>query len=306
VKLNTSMKNTLLKLLNPVSWIKAYTYHKQNEKYDKSAYDLELFFYSKILKNDMLHYGYFEDSHVAPETISIRQFEEAQIRYSENIIAQIKDRDTYVLDVGCGMGGFSGLLLKHDFKVDALTPNVDQKEYIHSKYENITVHPCKFEDFHTDKKYGTIINSESLQYIHLERAFKNVEKLLLPHGRWIVVDYFQDKKGKKRAPHPLQDFRDKLKEYQWEIVMEQDISLNILPTIKLVHMYAERFLLPLQHLAFEKLRYKKSWLYYLTKEERASVIRKMDKEIAVVDPEKFLKERKYMFFVLEKGMLQSK
>ncbi|WPP51245.1 SAM-dependent methyltransferase [Catalinimonas niigatensis] len=294
------MKNTLLKLLNPISWIKAYSYHRKNTKYDKSAYDLELFFYSRILKNDMLHYGYFDNSQIAPEEISIKQFEEAQIRYSENIIAQIKQPEAYVLDVGCGMGGFSGLLLQHNFKVEALTPNVDQKKYINSKYTKVTVHQSKFEDFHTDKKYGTIINSESLQYIRLEQAFKNVERLLLPDGRWIVVDYFQDNEGKRRSPHQLQDFRNKLKEYQWEVVMEQDISLHILPTIKLVYMYAERFLLPLQHLAFEKLRYKKSWLYYLTKEERNSVIKKMEKEIAVVDPQKFLKERKYMFFVLKK------
>lgn len=295
------MKTTLLKLLNPLSWMKAYAFHKKNNKYDKSAYDLELFFYSKILKNDMLHYGYFENSQIAPEDISIRQFEEAQIRYSENIIAHINRHEDRVLDVGCGMGGFSGLLLQHQFKVDALTPNVDQKKYINAKYNEVVVHHTKFEDFHTDQKYGTIINSESLQYIKLEPAFENVEKLLLPGGRWIVVDYFQDRLGKRRSPHHLQAFRDKLQAHQWKIVMEEDISMHILPTISLVHMYAERFLLPLQHLAFEKLRYKKSWLYYLTKDERASVIKKMDKEIAVIDPEKFLKERKYMFFVLEKA-----
>lgn len=295
------MKTALFKLLNPVHWIKAYLYHQKSKKYDKSAYDLELFFYSRILNNDMLHYAYFDDGQIAPEDISIRRFEEGQIRYSKNIIAQINQQKEYVLDVGCGMGGFLALLIQHGFKVEALTPNVDQKKYIHSKYEEVAVHHCKFEDLSTDKKYGTIINSESLQYIDLEKAFQRVEKLLLPHGRWIVVDYFRNHEGgRRKSPHPLEDFRNMLTKYHWQIVMEQDISMNILPTIKLVHMYAERFLLPLQHLAFEKLRYKKGWLYYLTKDESAKVIKKMNKEIAVVDPEKFLKERKYMFFVLEK------
>ena len=30
--------------------------------------------YAKIITNDMLHYGYFEDVDVNPETISIKRF----------------------------------------------------------------------------------------------------------------------------------------------------------------------------------------------------------------------------------------
>lgn len=47
--------------INPIEWVRAYRFNKQNAKFDKSSYDLELYLYSKILNNNMLHWGYFED-----------------------------------------------------------------------------------------------------------------------------------------------------------------------------------------------------------------------------------------------------
>jgi hypothetical protein len=42
---------------NPMEWVRAYRFNKRNAKFDKSSYDLELFLYSKILNNNMLHWG---------------------------------------------------------------------------------------------------------------------------------------------------------------------------------------------------------------------------------------------------------
>ena len=42
-----------------------------------------------------------------------------------------------VLDVGCGMGGLSKILFDNNLKVQALTPDNNQKEYIKSKYPNL-------------------------------------------------------------------------------------------------------------------------------------------------------------------------
>ena len=66
------------------------------------------------------------------------------------------------------MGGLSKILLDKNLKIQALTPDNNQKKYIQSKYPNLILHHMKFEDFKSDKKFGTIINSESLQYIDLD------------------------------------------------------------------------------------------------------------------------------------------
>jgi MPBQ/MSBQ methyltransferase len=288
--------------LNPVEWVKAYKFNKKNSKFNKSTYDLELFLYSKILNNNMLHWGYFEDINILPETISLKQVEDAQVKYAQNIIAQITDTQHPVLDVGCGMGGLAQLMLNEKLKVEVLTPNKNQIHYINSNFKNLPSHNCKFEQFESGQKYGTVINSESLQYISLDDAFKKVEEIMLPDGRWIIVDYFRlSENGINKSAHLLEDFNRKLEEYNWKKVHEQDITLNVLPTIAFVNMYFNRILLPVKHYAFEKLRYKKGWLFYLTKNFRTSIDNKIVKEKAAIDPAQFVSEKKYMFFVLEKN-----
>jgi len=151
-----------------------------------------------------------------------------------------------ILDIGCGMGGLSNLISQKGFKVEALTPNKNQIRHIRSKYPTITCYQKRFQEFDTDKKYGTIINSESLQYIPLEKAFEKAESIVKPDGTWIIADYFKfNNSGVNKSSHLLDDFVRKSKEHGWEITYQQDITPHILPTLKFVYNYAERFLLPL-------------------------------------------------------------
>jgi len=295
------MRKALLQLINPVAWIKAWLFHRKNSKYNKSTYDLELFLYSKILKNDMLHYGYFENPNIEEDSISIAALEEAQVRYAQNIIDQIVNTNDLILDIGCGMGGLSNLITQKGYKVEALTPNENQINHVKSKYSTITCYQKRFEDFETKNIYGTIINSESLQYIPLNKAFDKAQKIVKSGGTWIISDYFRfDNSGINKSSHLLEDFIQKTKEYGWEITYQQDITPNILPTIKLVYGYAERFLLPLTHFIFEKVRYKKAWLYFFIKDFKLTVDKKITKELAAVDPVKFVNEKRYMLIVLRK------
>ncbi|MBN1415892.1 MAG: class I SAM-dependent methyltransferase [Bacteroidales bacterium] len=287
--------------INPLEWIRAIRFHRRNAKIDKSAYDLELWLYSKILKNDMLHFGYFEDTSIQPDTMSFKQLEDAQVKYAKNIIGHIKDIRNPVLDVGCGMGGLAEMMHKRNLWVEMLTPNRDQIVYINKQHPHLKSHCCKFEKFESERKFGTIINSESLQYISLKDAFLKANEIILPGGRWIIVDFFRLKGDSiNKTSHLLENFDQAIREFNWTIVYQQDITQNVLPTLAFAYMYVERFLLPLKHVGYEKLRYKKPWLYYLTREIRDYVDNKIIKESAAIDPSKFIQEKKYMFFVLEK------
>ena len=296
------MKKLIKNLINPIKLIKAYQFHKNQKKHIKASQDLELKLYSKIIKTDMLHYGYFDNINIEPDSISIKDLEEAQMRYIDIIIDQILNKDKSILDVGCGMGGLSKILLKNNLEVEALTPDINQKNYIESRYPNLILHHMKFEDFKSAKKFGTIINSESLQYINLNTAFESVSQLLIENGQWIITDYFRkNENGINKSGHLHQDFLNKIEQYNWKIIHEQDMTLNALPTLKFAITFIERFLNPLAFFINDKIQYKLPWLFHLTKELRESFSKKSKKELAALNPKDFLNEKKYMLYVLEKN-----
>jgi len=295
------MNLLIKKIINPIQLIKAYRFHKNQKKHIKSSQDLELKLYSKIIKTDMLHYGYFDNIDIEPDSISIKDLENAQMKYIDIIIEQISNKDKNILDVGCGMGGLSKVLLNNNLEVEALTPDTNQKKYIESKYPNLILHHMKFEDFKSNEKFGTIINSESIQYIDLDTAFESVSQLLIENGQWIVTDYFRkNESGINKSGHLHKDFLSKIEKYNWKIVHKQDMTLNALPTLKFAITFIERFLNPLTFFINDKIQYKLPWLFYLTKELRESFSKKSKKELAALDPKKFLNEKKYMLYVLEK------
>lgn len=298
------MIKLIMAFINPVKLTKAWFYQKKHPKDKKSNRNSELLLYAKILKNDMLHLGYFENIDTLPEDISINQIENAQNEYAKLIACQISNNQSPVLDVGCGMGGLSKILFDNGFKVESLTPVRQQKNHIDKKYNSFACHHTKFEKFTSNTKYGTVINSESLQYIKLDQAFDAVEKILTPGGKWIITDYFRLKQDTiNKSGHMLKDFHAQVDKHNWKIIYEQDITLNILPTLKFVYMYIERFLQPLSEFATDKLKYKQPWLYHLSSDFREAVFNKANKEIAAIDPEKYIQEKKYMFFVLQKNDL---
>jgi 2-polyprenyl-3-methyl-5-hydroxy-6-metoxy-1,4-benzoquinol methylase len=103
----------------------------------------------------MLHYGYFENIDIAAEDISLKAIEDAQIKYAQNIIDLIKNKDGLILDVGCGMGGLSGMLAAEKLKVEALTPNINQKNTMGL---NATIPSLKIFNQQTNTKPLLILN----------------------------------------------------------------------------------------------------------------------------------------------------
>jgi len=294
------MKSLIKKILNPLNLYKAYRLAK-SKKHNKANNDLELLLYSKIISTDMLHYGYFEDINIDVESISIKDLEIAQMNYIDLIIDQINDFKKPVLDVGAGMGGLSNALFEKKINIHALTPDINQKKYIESKYPKIKLYNMKFEDFTTTNKYGTVINSESLQYIKLDTAFKNVNEILDSEGIWIITDYFRiNSKGLNKSGHMYSDFINEVKINGWKIIFEKDITLNSLPTIKYGKFFVDRFVKPSLEFGEQKLKFKFPELNFFLEDSIKKIKSKFEKELTALDSEKFLKEKKYMIFVISK------
>lgn len=296
------MKSLIRHLFNPLNWYRAARFRARQRLYDRSAFDLELWLYARILPGGMLHYGYFEDGDISAAHISLSAMETAQKRYAELLLGELAPPPLQVLDAGCGMGGLTSLLLERGYSATALSPNRDQVRHVRESLPGAAVLECKFEDMPSaGSPFDVVIHSESLQYIPLDSAFRKMESVLKPGGLWVVSDYFRlSGDAGSASGHVLGEFLQGLERLGWRVEQERDITRNVLPTLRLVWLYAQRFLLPLKHFGLEKFRFKAPFWFFLTTPLHRNIDGKLERELAAVDPERFQREKRYLVFVIRR------
>jgi cyclopropane fatty-acyl-phospholipid synthase-like methyltransferase len=296
-------KPLLKKIFWPPHVWKAFTAKKNQKNFKRSAEDPQLKLYDQILKTGFLHYGYFDDPTKPAAEISFNDIRRAQIRYAELIIEQICNEKGTVLDVGCGMGGLIGLLLEKNLQPTGITPDRVQINYISKKYPQAKLIHAKFQKMPIDDYkhfFDTVIHSESLQYMGLDKAIKNVLAILKPGGRWIVVDYFRVDEAHEKSGHKWQEFTKKLEENDLEIIYKQDITANIKPTLGFIYMWGNEIGKPIFKFLTSKLEKKHPGKHYLVQEIIEKLSHKIDKNLDIVNPEVFIKDKNYILLSIER------
>lgn len=298
-----AVKQVLKKLLHPRKFLRFLKLTKKGKRLGRAYDDAQLTLYSKMLPSGFLHYGYFEDPDTAPEKISFHDIEQAQLLYAELITAQIVDKESPVLDCGCGMGGLIELLLQKKFAPVALTPDRVQIQQIRKKFPDVPLIEGKFEAMPVaDYRgfFGTVITSESLQYLQLDGALPVMAEILKPGGRWIACDYFRIGEASEKSGHQWDEFTHALSENGWEITDQQDITPNILPTMAYLDMLGARLGLPVFTFAIDKLKKKKPALSYLLEDVIGRLEEVVLDNLKTVHPETFAQKKKYMRLVIER------
>jgi cyclopropane fatty-acyl-phospholipid synthase-like methyltransferase len=290
--------------INPVQWVRAVRLHRGRKAHRHTFDDAQLALYSKILPSDFLHYGYFEDTQLRPEEMSLSDVARAQTRYAELLLEWVSDREHPVLDVGCGMGGLSRMLRDREFKPVALTPDRLQAAHVGATLPGVPVMRCKFEALAADahrQEFGTIITSESLQYLKLAQALPILETILRPGGRWVACDYFQINPSADRSCHVWDDFAQQVAAAGWKFTVQRDITAHVLPMLGYIHMWATRFGVPLMQFAFLRLRRKQPAVHHLA----GGVLEMLEdlaaRNIALIDPAQFAQSKRYMLCALERA-----
>ncbi len=285
------------KVMNPLNLAKMVQLERGKKRHSRTAEDAQLKLYSKILKGDFLHYGYFDNPDLAAEDISFSMIYRAQERYAEKILDLIPEGKKQVLDVGCGMGGLLGMLNSRGHKAVGLTPDIHQVQYIRDHYPNPTLH-CRFEEIPLAEYRGAfdvIITSESLQYLKLDESLPLIQELLRPGGCWIACDYFrQTPESFEKSGHIWTDFELQLKKGGFNLESCEDITPHILPTIAFAHLWGQRVGLPVLDFLVEKLRVKNPGWYYLAEDMIPELMEKVEKNLKVVDPVQFAAVKKYL------------
>lgn len=290
--------------VNPAHWVRAVQLQRGRKAHRHTFDDAQLALYSQILPSDFLHYGYFDDPALRPEEMSLACVARAQARYAELLLSLVGDPADPVLDVGCGMGGLCRMLTDRQFKPVALTPDRLQASHIASTQPGVPVIRCKFEALNAEEhraEFGTVITSESLQYLKLTPALPILQTVLKPGGRWVACDYFHVRPSDDRSCHVWDEFTARLAETGWRITSQRDITAHVLPMLAYIHMWATRFGVPLMQFAFLRLRRKQPALHHLS----AGAIELLDdlvaRNINVIDPQRFARDKRYMLCVIERA-----
>ena len=303
----------------------------------------QLLLYSRMLPGDFLHYGYFDDPETPADEVSLAGLQRAQLRYAEKLVELVGRPGGPVLDAGSGMGGMLGLLSAAGHDVTGLTPDRFQIEHIRRTYPGVPVLHCRFEDISAKRgnrdggrrplpapaagpsdgsphgrsghrrfegRFGTVIHSESIQYMRPEGVFAAMRGILAPDGRWIVADYFRrDGPGdepaaarpRNRSGWCLGAFRRRLADNGFEIVRESDITAHVLPTLGFARLLADRIGLPALDFAADKLRAKRPKLHYVVEDVVESVRDAARRGADVLDPAAFAAHKRYLLMSIRRA-----
>jgi cyclopropane fatty-acyl-phospholipid synthase-like methyltransferase len=305
MKVTKLLTRVLTKLINPKTYIALCRIRRERKRKKGDVFvDSSLKLYAQITPGQFLHYPYFSDPDVNIDDISRNQIKEAGENYVRLIIDKIEDRESPVLDVGCGLGELSNLLHTMGYSPVALTPDQYQCECIRKNYPDLELIESKFEDIDSSRygqHFGTIITAESLQYLKLDRALPLMGSLLKPGGLWIIGDYFKLKeKSSLHGGKQWVQFVDQINKSGWEIASQQDITRNILPFIAYCNVLGSSLLIPIIDHCVDWVRRKKPGIFYLVGETLELLRSELMKLMDYIDPDVFCRERKYMMLVLKK------
>jgi len=308
-ELKDALKEAIKRVFIPTELLAAFRLQKNRKRKarDRVRRDPQLELYSRILKRDFLHYGYFSNPNAEPETLSIRDIEEAQMDYAKLFLKGLdaSDRSLPILDIGCGMGGLSVLLAQEGFCPVALSPDEHQIQYIREKHPHIPTLHCKLEELSQAEhqgRYGVVITSESLQYLKLDQALPILNSILKPGGKWLICDYFRKQEASfERSGHVWETFLEEVQQRGWIVKQNLDVTPNILVTLRYLTFLAERMFLPLLDFGIGKLQTKQPGWAHLLRDVLPGVQESAAQSLQTLDADRFAREKTYRWIELQRS-----
>lgn len=210
-----------------------------------SSKEIGLILGAKLLKTEDLHYGFWSDN----LELKLGNLPQAQQRYTEFLAGHIPKDVKTILDVGCGTGHVSQVLLEKGYRMQAISPSPELTRLALERLgPDFTLHQTTLEDFRGDKRFDLMLFSESYQYIPLAESFAQALALLRPGGYVLIADFFRtDAPGESplRGGHDMKQFYAMLAEQPFKVLSDKDITPNTAPNLDLVDQLLQDYAVPI-------------------------------------------------------------
>jgi len=261
-----------------------------------------LIFGKYFFETEDLHFGYWTDD----LEVNKHNFTKAQENHSNFIISHIPENTKTILDIGCGVGTLAAKLLNKGFNVDCVSPSPLLTEHaLETLGDRSTIFKCLFEEMESDKRYDTLLFSESFQYIELSTALRQSLNFLTQGGHLLICDFFKtDAKG--RSPigggHRLSRFYDAISEYPFEPIKDIDITEQTTPNLDLFNAMLTSVGLPIRKLIFYYFDTNRPLISKFLKWKYKEKIEKIDKKYFSdeINAENYKKHNSYRLLLYRK------
>lgn len=204
--------------------------------------DLDALIAELVFGHGFLHYGYWSDE--LPNNVSASDIGVAQRRWFDVLLNQIPGGTQSILDVGSGTGANAAAFRALGFDVTCVCPSDQLNALARRKLPlDVMIHSCSFEEFSSGRTFDTCVFAESFHYIDTFRALEQIDKYA--RKSVVIFDYFRRVSDNDIARPTHGQFLRMLSSFpNWEIVRDQDVTLNIVPTFEVLENVKSIYLKP--------------------------------------------------------------
>lgn len=185
--------------------------------------------------SEHLHYGLWTGLTVAAGNVGA-----AQDAYSVRLFAHMPAGKLRILDIGGGAGETAKKLIALGHSVEIVVPSAFLAARCRVNAPQAVMHEATFQDANPVGPFDLCLFSESFQYIPLDQSLPKALSLLGPQGEILIGDCFRSPAYPTQSGgricgggHPIKKFRSALKTLPLSLIVEEDITQAVSPSIDL-------------------------------------------------------------------------